>query len=368
LANDHDALCLLCGEVSGHLEALDFDAGGESFDAWCKAVPAKLLNRLVIESTPSGGWHVLYRCERPVCGSIKLAQRQTADGLVTLIETRGEGGLILCAPTAGYELIQGDLAELPILTAAERDVLLQAAWELNEYLPPVVDGPQPVADNSHMCGIPPHSGHYGAMSADNSHMCTAPPHSGRYGAMSADNSHMCTTAPHNANRPGDDFNSRGDVRAVLRDAGWVLVKGGQNEYWRRPGKESREGGWSATLKECSEGRVFFVFSSNAAPFEPRTGYRPFAVYTLLEHDGDFEQAARSLRELGYGGECSTHNAAGADISAIVGMSAAHGDCPSDSRPARPMAAGCRTPAHPTRGSFLQASCHPRWFGPSVSRR
>ena len=32
-------------------------------------------------------------------------------------------------------------AQPPASIAEERDVLLQAAWELNEYVPPVVDGP-----------------------------------------------------------------------------------------------------------------------------------------------------------------------------------------------------------------------------------
>jgi len=31
-------------------------------------------------------------------------QRKTDDGIVTLIETRGERGLIICAPTEGYEV------------------------------------------------------------------------------------------------------------------------------------------------------------------------------------------------------------------------------------------------------------------------
>ena len=32
-ANDHDALCILCGKVSGHKEIIDFDAGGGLYDA-----------------------------------------------------------------------------------------------------------------------------------------------------------------------------------------------------------------------------------------------------------------------------------------------------------------------------------------------
>ena len=60
-----DALCLVTGKVSGNLEMLDFDLGGEAFQPWYLAVEqadAGLLSRLVIEQSPSGGWHVVYRC------------------------------------------------------------------------------------------------------------------------------------------------------------------------------------------------------------------------------------------------------------------------------------------------------------------
>src|SRR5690606_25763319 len=94
-------------------------------------------------------------------------------------------------------------------------------------------------------------------------------------------------------RPGDEFNERGDVREVLLRHGWELVRGGENEYWRRPGKEQ---GWSATLR----GGVLYVFSSNAAPFEPDRAYAPFTVFALLEHGGDFGAAAAALRTQGFG--------------------------------------------------------------------
>ena len=40
---------------------------------------------------------------------------------------------------------------------------------------------------------------------------------------------------------------------------------GENEYWRRPGKDK---GWSATLKD----RVFYVFSSSAATDVDLSGF------------------------------------------------------------------------------------------------
>jgi len=314
LAGNPDAVCILCGRASGNIEAIDFDAGGELFSAWWDRVPTDLRDRLVIEITPSGGRHVIYRCLAAVSGNLKLAQRKDGEKIVTLIETRGEGGLILCAPTDGYEVIQGDLCDPPRLTEAQRDILLQAAWELNEYPPPVVDGPKGPSD----------IGHSGPLSADSSnnpplsaHQANNPPisaHQADSAPILADNSHSRPPPPENADRPGDDFNNRGDVRAVLDNHGWVRVKGGQNEYWRRPGKTS---GTSATLKD----RVFYVFSSNAAPFEPNGAYSPFSVYAMLDHGGDYEQAARCLRECGFGSDCATDNANAADISAIVGQNA-----------------------------------------------
>lgn len=269
LANKHDAICLLSGRASGNLELLDFDQGGELFDPWwkkLKAVGPDLPERLVIETSQSGGWHVIYRCEIAVGGSMKLAQR-LEEKPVTLIETRGEGGLFLCAPTPGYELLQGDLTELPILTARERETLLEAAWELNEYWPE----PRPSA---------PTSAHVGPVAQDRIQ-----------------------------SRPGDDFNARGDVADLLRKHGWRSrgERADGNEHWTRPGKAV---GTSATIKD----RTFYVFSSNAGPFEANQSYSPFAIYALLEHGGDYEAAARELGSQGFGEE---EHYGGVDISGIM---------------------------------------------------
>jgi len=299
LANGPEAVCILCGGASGHTETIDFDAGGELFTAWWATIPDDLRQKLVVERTPSGGYHVIYRCCCPICGNLKLAQRKVGDKVITLIETRGEGGLILCAPTPGYELTQGDLCNLPVLTETQREALLQAAWELNEYLPPPTNGPTGSAETAHMCDCP----------SDNSDI----------GPMSANNSHMCGGASHNGDRPGDDFNTRGDVRAVLERHGWVRLADRQgrdgNEYWRRPGKTK---GWSATLKD----RVFYVFSSNAAPFQHNQAYSPFAVVAYLEHGGDFSAATRALSAEGFGqaAQASTGGEqpdGGADISHLL---------------------------------------------------
>lgn len=255
-----DACCLLTGAVSGNLEMIDFDAGGALFDRWAQVVESEssgLLGNLVIERSRRGGRHVVYRCRSAICGNLKLAQRPGANGRPeTLIETRGEGGLFLCAPSAGYEVLQGLLAAPPVIDEAERDILLSAAWSLHECW------------------------------------------------RQQESSPMVTAV---AGRPGDDFNDRGDVRAILLHHGWTLARGGQNEYWRRPDKSV---GSSATLKD----RVFYVFSSNAAPFEPQRAYAPFGVYALLEHGGDYGAAATALRAQGYGQSPDT---SGVDLSAFT---------------------------------------------------
>jgi RecA/RadA recombinase len=269
-SNPHPACCLICGAVSGNLELIDFDCAGEAFAAWSALVTKEapgLVDRLVVETSPSGGWHVVYRCAEPVSGNLKLAQRrEDLDGpaevvrfgksykprkdrdgrwhlVLTMIETRGEGGLFLCAPSPGYQLMQGEFTALPVLTPAERDVLLRCAWALNTVLPEPVD-PQP-------------------------------------GAVV------------DGERPGDDFNRRADIGALLVHHGWTLAQDGANQHWCRPGKVNAT---SATVKDG----VLYVFSSNAAPFEADRAYSPFAAYALLEHHGDFQAAATELRRSGYG--------------------------------------------------------------------
>ncbi|MBX3404547.1 MAG: DUF3987 domain-containing protein [Phycisphaeraceae bacterium] len=276
--------------MSDNLEMIDFDNGGEAFEAWRAAVEEiepGLTARMYVETTPSGGRHVVYRCESPVCGNTKLAHRrvevdgsapvqvagktltprQDAGGawhvVITLIETRGEGGMFLCAPSPGYEALAGNLASPPVVSAEEREVLLGCAWRLSDAAPAVV-GEQ------------------------------AQPRGPQI-------------------RPGDDFNARGDAREILRRHGWEMIKSGENEHWRRPGKQH---GTSATLK----GGVFYVFSSNAAPFEPNQAYAPFAVFALLEHCGDFVAAASALRAKGFGGQLL--EASDVDLSAF---SAEHHD-------------------------------------------
>ena len=83
---------IVTGKVSGNLELLDFDDGGSAFPAWSAKLPRFILARLVIEQSPSGGYHVYYRLDHgPVPPNRKLALKP--DGHV-LIETRDRKSVV----------------------------------------------------------------------------------------------------------------------------------------------------------------------------------------------------------------------------------------------------------------------------------
>ncbi|TWU01749.1 bifunctional DNA primase/polymerase [Neorhodopirellula pilleata] len=244
-----NAVCILTGEVSGSLEVLDFDQGGRAFDAWCDLVEEhdpRLLQRLVVQKSRSGGRHVFFRNELITPKSNVHARTVTPDvkDKTVLIETLGEGSLVMCDPSPGYVVLQGDLTNLPVMSIDERAILVDAAAAFNEVNSSVENAPT-------------------------------------------------TKTTSDGTQPGDDFSERGDVATILTKHGWRLLHDGNNQQWCRPGKAT---GCSATLKDG----VFYVFSSNASPFEPNKSYSRFAVYAFLEHGGDFSAATRQLASEGYG--------------------------------------------------------------------
>ena len=258
-------VAVIGGDVSGGLECLDFDAEAETiFREWCALVEDEapgLVARLSVARTPKGGYHVRFRCpDMPIPGNTKLATDPAAKAV--LIETRGEGGYALapgcpaeCHPTGRLYLHHGGpiLERVQAIGFAERDILIRCARSFDRSAPP-----EPTK-----------------------------PRAGRGPGLS----------------PGDDYDQRGpDWPALLEPHGWVAIRHrGAATYWRRPGKDGP--GWSATTGGCTSraGRaLFYVFSSNALPFELGKGYSKFATYALLNHGGDFSAAARALAEQGYG--------------------------------------------------------------------
>lgn len=237
-----EALGVVCGAVSGNLSCIDFDKP-ELFSPFLETledIKPDLAEKLVKRQTPSGGYHIIYRCEGPVQGNLKLAM--SPDGKDTLIETRGEGGYFLTAPSPGYSVIKHSLMAAPILKTDEVELLHGIASSFNEY---------------------------------------ADPHRKKEQHVEIDGT-----------RPGDVFNERTDTRELLESNGWTTTgrTGPGGEHWTRPGKER---GTSATLKDG----CLYVFSSNAGlPTGPHTS---FSIYAHLNHGGDFSAAAKELYSEGF---------------------------------------------------------------------
>jgi len=283
-------LAIIGGKVSGHVEALDFDFKAAWFDQWAAIVEAEapgLIARLTRQTTQSGGKHIIYRCPGFVIpGNTKLASDKIeVDGsgdykfmdkihrahqeserfyiYPCYIETRGEGGYFLAALTDGYSLESGDLSRLPEITPGERELLIRAAKAQDKNVKPKYQK-QPTIDGT---------------------------------------------------RPGDHYNNKADPRPLLGRHGWKAAGSmGDFEHWTRPGKNR---GISASL---IGGKLFHVFTSNAPPLDQWQAYTPFALYATLEHNGDFEAAARALRRHGYGGETGTDGPPGQEPSHSRGNS------------------------------------------------
>lgn len=269
---------VVCGAVSGHLEMIEFEGRAVQegiLDAYLHAAEQSGLVDLVDrvadgyqEATPTGGVHWLLRVEgRPVAGNTKLASRPATaaeleqdpnDKVKVLIETRGEGGFVIVAPSHGsthptgrpWELTLGGFDTIATVTADELEQLHQIARLF-----------------------------------DTAAETAAPATAARSTTSTADGA-----------RPGDDFNGRTTWRELLEPAGWTLLweRNGVG-YWRRPGKPR---GVSATTNALGTDRLK-VFSSST-PFDTATTYDRFGAHALLHHGGNIADAARALRTGGYG--------------------------------------------------------------------
>jgi hypothetical protein len=247
--SDRMNVALVCGAVSGGLEALDFDSHDayEAFVELCeRSGVGDILQRVragYYERSPRGA-HLLYFCDEP--RTTKLARRDEA----SIIETKGEGGYIICAGSRGYDLISGSLATITTLTADERTLLHDVARALSDEKPREHVDPE--------LAPLPHDGH--------------------------------------GERPGDEWARVTTWAEILQPHGWVrLWTRADITYWRRPGKPV---GVSATTNYAGSD-LLYVFSTSTA-FEAGRGIGKFSAYAQLEHDGDYKRAASRLRDEGYG--------------------------------------------------------------------
>lgn len=273
---------VVCGAVSGNMEM--FEAEGRAVTAGLHTRLAGLLDdhdagelwkRIdngYVELTPSGGFHWYYRVDGPARRNTKLAQRPATDDelaanpkekVKVLLETRGEAGFTVVAPSAGsthptgapWVTIRGNVRDIPTLSIDERDLLYAVAALLDEM--PTDMGQAARSDGQ--------------------------PHIDLLGGSDV--------------RPGDDFNARATWAEIL--TGWTCVgRLGPGYAWRRPGKDTP--GISATTGQAKDGIDRFYCFSTATEFVAEKPYSKFAAYVLLEHNGDYSAAARALHKAGYG--------------------------------------------------------------------
>ena len=251
-------IALICGQVSsGGLETLDFDnkvpdritCAFSAFSTTVKSERPELFSNLVINSTPSGGYHIRYLCtEVAIPSNTKLAeveyQAKGKTETITLIETRGEGGYAVAPPTPGYELIQGSLTHLPTISADDRAYLESKARQLDQVKRQPQTRSRPVLK----------------------------------------------VRQDGQQKVGDLYNQTNEYQDLLTKHKWTLEKAfGTQERWLRPDSDSDS---SATFH--TETRLFNVFTTNAEPLEAGGSYDPFGLLVRLDFDHDPSKAARYL--------------------------------------------------------------------------
>ena len=280
---------LVCGEPSGNVEVVDidckYDLTGALFGNYKRlihSVNETLLNKLVVQKTKNGGYHMIYRCNK-IEGNVKLANRNTTekertetynktyaaevlkgaedaeavkiarkakdnDKVRVLLETRGLGGQVVCHPTKGYEMIFGDLCSISEITPEERDTLFGIARQFNEVFEEVIVPKTAKIEKTK--GL----------------------------------------------SPFDDYNERGDVVALLQSHGWKVVGNkGNKTVFLRPGHTD-----AASSGNYDHEKGWFSVFTTSTEFEPQKAYKAYAVFAVLECNKDWSLAASKLLDMGYG--------------------------------------------------------------------
>lgn len=246
---DSAGICLLCTDG---IEAVDVDVKHDPRAAIRRDMIAAMDEfgfnpPRVVQITKSGGAHLIYRCPEPA-GNQKLAKRRGEKE--AMIETRGKGGLLFIAPTPGYNIISGSLFDIPAISQGDRDYLIRICRHFDE--------PDPVEFSAALR-----------------------PEAQKLPGM----------------KPWDAFDAATDILELMQRYGWrVVSKSADYIRLNRPGaKHSRGVDGSIIVGK----NIFYPFTSSTE-FEPNHGYGPAAVYAIMEHRGNFSDAAKALYRQGYG--------------------------------------------------------------------
>lgn len=236
---------IVCGFED--LEVIDVDNHFSDADELFKFIYNNFdLDRFPIIKTQGGGYHIYYKC-KTIDGNQKLAMRLNAKSKKeTLVETRGRGGMVVCPPSTGYEVIQGDIFSVPYISVNERKTLLSICKALDECAKKDTEVTTSKSTNFESSSI--------------------------------------------GTKYNQDFQTVQETISLLTKHGWSTK---DNKHFKRPGKDTD--GISATFGKVGENK-FYVFSSNADPFEMETSYSMWGVLTMLEFGGDYSASAKFLHQ------------------------------------------------------------------------
>ena len=262
----HAGIGIVTGQISGNLEMAEFEGRAMSIGLLDEAREIAVNSQMgelwnviangYIEMTPSGGIHILWRiADELVPGNSKFARRPgEGDTVDVLIESRGEGGFVVVAPSGGtthpsgksWVMVKGSPASIPMLSWEERNAIVNIFKMLDQM---------PVKEQIEA---------------------------------------QLTQSTSTSTKPGDIYNQQSTWEELLEPRGWKKsYTQGNTTYWTRPGKDF---GVSATTKADTGNLYIFTTSTT---FEADKPYSKFAAYTHLEHAGDFSRAASALRFMGY---------------------------------------------------------------------
>lgn len=208
----------------------------------------ELYDKLVIDQTPSGGLHLVYRSE-VVGGRPVLAKAKATPNPRAIIEriSRSNKQYIKISPSDGYKLLQKNPFDIPFLTAEERNFISAVCASFDEVPKPEVKKKESQRPDS----------------------------------------------------PWSVFNSSHDWEytvSELADRNWVIYRDDTEKiYVRRPGDTRQQ--YSGVVFKGSG--LLYLFTPSTE-FENEKAYSPFGVYCLLYHDNDPAAACRQLSSEGCG--------------------------------------------------------------------
>jgi hypothetical protein len=244
---------IITGKISGNLECIDIDIKNDPqktiITEFADLIPKDLYSKLIIQTTPSGGQHYIYRCPEAIIDkNLKLALHSNKE---VILETRSEGGYF-CTSKINNKIMQGkfDLEnleiEIPIITPNERDFLLETARSLNRYFP-------------------------------SSHTASK------------------NDKPFSYKEPAiNEFNDKYCILDLFTKHGWTVVKEDDIKYYLlRDGSSAQHSGYYNKVS-----KTFSCFSTST-DFTEGKPYNHFQILEILEGKNDYKTTLRLLPALGF---------------------------------------------------------------------